>query len=308
MKNVILICVMVFGVADAGAQGVLQKLGDKAKEKTSNRVDNKVDQKMDEALDKIFERKKKRNSGSVAQDDTSGAQESGGSGYQKLQNGLLKKALGASTCNAKDQYQYKHNYLMEMVTTNKKGKITENMKFRIYSAETIDQLAYTIVESSTSPEASGSTIIMDGSDSSMIMLVNAEGIKSGFCSKSFYQNAQSVSADEQEKQMEDLSNGWTKTGNSKMIHGKKCYEHTSVSEGLEQTVWIANEGESMSSIMKAMAQNPNVSMPSGTNTPFGLVMEMTTKDTKSGETMVMKILEFNENQSKSISTNGYTFF
>ncbi len=306
MKNLLLLLVITFASYNANAQGFLRKLEEKAKAKTTDRIERKVDQKMDEALDKVLEKNNDDTNEYAVDDDSSNTNESSGSGYQKLQNKLLKKALGSSSCDVQQSYSFNHNYLMEVVNSDKKGKKVEIMKIRIYTGETMAQLGYYIEENSESPESEGSTILMNEEDSSMVMLINANGIKSGFCNKNYVVNySQSAEqADEAEENME----GWKKTGRTKMILGKTCYEHISTAEGVDQTAWVANDGASMSEIMKSMANNPSLGMSSGLNSPFGLVMEMITKDPKTGETSTMKILELNENQTKKISTAGYSFF
>ncbi len=306
-KSLTLLALVVFA-AGANAQGVLKQLGDRAKEKTSNRVDNKVDQKMDEALDKIFERKRPKKKEIASDADTASTSQSSGGAYARIQGKLMKGVFGSSSCSAKPTYAFQHNYLMEVVTTEKKGKSKETMKIRMYTSATIGQLAYTIEESSESPQAEGTTVVMDGQDSTMVMLMHMEGTKTGFCSNTSYQEAETVSQEEQQKQLEDFASGWTKTGNTRTILGKLCYEHVQNSDGIEQTVWVADGSSSMAEVIRSMKSTPGVSMPSQLNAPFGLIMEMSTKDTKSGETMVMKMLEINENQQETISTNGYSFF
>jgi hypothetical protein len=296
---------LILLISLAQGQGVLKRLEDRAKQKTAQRLEQKVDEKMDRALDRVLDGKPQSSSTSDTTSSNPNSNDANTSKtMQNIQGRIMKKAMGGSSCNAQASYSFQHDYTMEMTSTDKKGN-EEVMKIKIYLGSDISLMAYEILSNSESPDANGSKVIMNGKDSSMIMLVNAGGMKTGMCNKNYVPT--SAEEVEQTEDAQNAADGWTKTGRTKVILGKTCYEHVRIEGTVTQTAWMANDGETMSETFKAMQQNNAMGMAS-ISSPFGTLMEMTQTDSKTKETMVIQMVEINENKPSTISTQGYTMY
>ncbi len=269
---------------------ILDRLEKKAKDKVNQRIDQKADEKMDQELDKVFE----NNSSSDTLSDSARSAR------------LAKLMLGfqITSCTAKASYSYTTKATMDVYSVGK-GK-DDSMSFRYYwySDLTFDHMAMQFVPWSEKMKSmKGSTTIMDLKDSCIITLMENDGKKTLMAIK-YGETDYSKYVDSSKQSVP------RKTGKTKKVNGKHCYEYVLDDEDTYQQMWIESS--------KTAVWDQNLKYWKANSDPFKnsaeygqffnyFPLEIMTKDKKSGNVTTM-FLRSIVKENKTINTTGYTPF
>jgi hypothetical protein len=298
-KATTLAAFLIFSIASLSAQGILNRLEKKAKNKLNDRIEQKADEKMDETLDKAFEESDKT-------DDTNNSSSSASD--SAAINNLAMRLIGRKNfaeCNAKPSYSFNAKMVVDMYSVGKKAKDSFSMRYNWYLSSDNNQFGMENVSSSQNMESvNGSKLIMDFEDSCVITLIESDGNKISMSMK--YNN------DEVEKYADSSKvKKPKKTGKTKTINGKKCYEYVFEDKETYQQLWVEE------SKVKLWDMNENDWSPKANFMKDGkqygsffdaMPLETLTKDKKSGTVTTMFVRSIDKNVNSTISTVGYTEF
>lgn len=203
--------------------------------------------------------------------------------------------LGAGTTQAVYEPAYKFDTYMQMEVSD------QNNESIVYNAYlTKDGSSYAVIFDA---DGAQSVIVFDTKNSTMLMLVENDGEKTGFAMGI----DPSAFADlEEEGEAEDFEYESFKTGNSKTLLGYQCDEYLIKDENSEVRVWSSEKlGKE---VEKKMFQNQQIFGGAFTHAAGmeGMALEYDFKDLESGEQGNMKVTQIDLNSNKSISTGDYT--
>jgi hypothetical protein len=202
--------------------------------------------------------------------------------------------LGAGTTKAVYQPEYSFDTYMQMeVSDNDNQKVTYNAYL------TRDGSSYAVI---FEDQGAKSVIVFDTKNTTMLMLVENDGEKTGFA-----MGIDPAAFDVQENNEGDnFSYESFKTGNTKAILGYQCDEYLIKEEGSETRVWSSEKlGKE---VEKKMFRNQQIFGGAFTHAAGmdGMALEYHFKDLESGEQGVMKVTQIDLNSEKTISTSEYT--
>jgi hypothetical protein len=203
--------------------------------------------------------------------------------------------LGAGATQAVYEPTYKFDTYMQMEVSD------QNNESIVYNAYlTKDGSSYAVIFDA---DGAQSVIVFDTKNSTMLMLVENDGEKTGFAMGI----DPSAFADlEEDSEAEDFEYESFKTGNSKTLLGYQCDEYLIKDENSEVRVWSSEKlGKE---VEKKMFQNQQIFGGAFTHAAGmdGMALEYDFKDLESGEQGNMKVTQIDLNSNKSISTGDYT--
>lgn len=292
---------------------VVDRTEERAKEKTNQRVDQKIDKGIDKGLDAIeglFSKKKKTDKNEEKENDSNS--DSAGSDSQNNQESadqsaaMMSKLFGGDV-DVEDSYSFDHNMILNIQTWDKKGKEQDPMDTKMYFSETEPNFGMEV-----NAEGSESFMIYDMQSYQMVTLINTDGQKMGMAMKFDPANFE----DQMEKTKEEnIKYSFEKTGKTKVISGYDCEEYVMTStEGDEEwdySYWVTDDIEAnwMGYMSNMMATNKKMSseyeLPE--DYPQGAMIQIIGESKKNEEKTITTVKEFNKNQPKSFSTEGYQF-
>ncbi len=278
---------------------VVDKTEQKAKDKTNQRIDNKIDRGLDKGLDAVeglFSKKKKSKTEESANTENDSASD----------EGQADKAMGSifgGSVDVEDSYSFEHNFVLELVAYDKKGKPSDPVETKILVAED-DQL----MGIETNAEGAESMMVYDIKKKQFITMVNSGNEKMGFAMA-----IKDSDLDQSDKyDPEDVS--FTKTGNKKTISGYNCEEYLMTNEADDkyiQTIWVAPDvdGDWVGAMRNMMSSNKKMAkeyaLPE--NYPDGAMIQIISQSTKNAEKSITTVKEMNRNDPQTIKTSGYKF-
>jgi hypothetical protein len=202
-----------------------------------------------------------------------------------------------------DQYDFFGHAVMEITSTDKKGKEQDPTLLKTYLAKTSDYTGMEIVD----PKKPESVMVMvfDIPNKASILLMDNDGEKTSFAYKLDINELAEDAMENAADPMEDPELVIEKTGNTKEILGYQCDEYRVKSKDGQGTYWMTEE--------------PIGGYTSfwGTNSPFatgktqskyaeqfkdlpqGNFMEMDFTSSDDGTNTKLKIIEINDSESKS---------
>ncbi|HKL19074.1 MAG TPA: DUF4412 domain-containing protein [Halalkalibaculum sp.] len=262
----------------------------KAEEKISSEIERRAEQMVEKSWNSIF--------GDIE-----------GSGEEGNRNPIFKLNSNVAT---EDSYRFNTVTTMKIETVDNNGKteppVFMDMHFNddgIYtgtgfSGEGMDQQQGDVF------------IIYDFKNSAMIMLMNSEDEKFSYAYE--WQNVlQQVEEMEEDVTYEDGPadnepenwEGYTKIG-SKNIAGYSCDGYRSENEHTVTDIWVSREANfGMSRMFQANANAKQLRGKIPADYPNGMLMEMETKNQKSGEKTIMKVTNIKENVNVIYEMSDY---
>ena len=203
--------------------------------------------------------------------------------------------LGAGTTQAVYEPAYKFDTYMQMEVSD------QNNESIVYNAYlTKDGSSYAVIFDA---DGAQSVIVFDTKNSTMLMLVENDGEKTGFAMGI---DPSALADLEEDGEAEDFEYESFKTGNSKTLLGYQCDEYLIKDENSEVRVWSSEKlGKE---VEKKMFQNQQIFGGAFTHAAGmeGMALEYDFKDLESGEQGIMKVTQIDLNSNKSISTSDYT--
>ena len=228
----------------------------------------------------------------------------------KAGNEAMEGMLGnmMESAPTESSYSFSGYMVMEIVTTDKKGKTEKPVKMQYLLSKTPEfmGMAYEDPENSTAV----TTTIMDSKNSAMVILIDDGKDKSSMAIKADYNKIQEEVDKESQEQLSNPNYKLEKTGNKKDILGYSCEEYLVTTEDGEGRYWVTEKPIDGLSVFSPQS-NPMVSNKTMeryselfSNAPKGSFMEMIFSD-KEGNVTDMKVVELNTNQPRNFSMADY---
>lgn len=221
----------------------------RAKNRANQNVDRKVDQTVDKAFNKIeglFKRKKKKKKKDEATKETttksqkqSGATDETDEEYQEEQaqemvNNILKGMGGNDEPWEPFQNEYPMSFVMDVVTTNKKGKVEKTNIQYVFDTWKLGMI-YTLEDGEVMQ------MILDNQEGSMTTVMDQDGEKQGF--KMRQRNVKVPESEEEMNQTwEEQGVSIKKTGRTKTTEeGYFAHEYEVTTEDGNGTMWTTED-------------------------------------------------------------------
>lgn len=212
---------------------------------------------------------------------------------------------GNKNCKVEKEYNFQTEYIIDMysvkIDAKKKDKDSFNMNMSMLYQKTGLQFGSIIHNTSVSEETKDMKMITNMQDSCVTTLMQTGTNKIGMSI-----SLKGKMSEEAEKNKIKLS----KTGKTKKILGKTCYEYVGENSKQKQTFWVA-EGDikiweeymqnGMSNVQKSDFKGVNFN---GKGMPYESIIE----DKEEKTTVYMFVREIKQNQNIKISTEGYMFY
>lgn len=202
--------------------------------------------------------------------------------------------LGAGGTPAVYEPSYKFDTYMQMEVSDTDG---QGVTYNAYL--TRDGSSYAVI---FEDQGAKSVIVFDTKNSTMLMLVENDGEKTGFA-MGIDPDAFANTETDQESDFEYES---FKTGNKKTLLGYECEEYLIKEEDSEVRVWSSEKlGKE---IEKKMFRNQQIFGGAFTHAAGmdGMALEYDFKNLDSGEQGIMKVTQIDLNSKKLIATSEYT--
>jgi hypothetical protein len=285
---------------------IVDRTTDRAVDKTNNRLDQRIDQGIDKGLDSIegiFKKKDKSSKNSKGsneeksspQGDHPSESTSSDAEAEAATMRAMQGMFGGSSVPLPDSYSFDHNVDMSVESFDKKGKSegAQAMKMLFSDAQAVVGVQVTI-------DGMQSVNVIDVEKKIMVMLMDM-GTSKMAITLDLDQKWADVETDDTAYE----NPSFKKTGRTKTILGYKCDEYVMEEDGDRNEFWVTRD--EFLDVYKAFGMM-NASSPKGQSVvdhPGGMVMEMI-GIAKNGERTEMRVTAVNKNQSRSISTKGYT--
>ena len=213
---------------------------------------------------------------------------------QDLQD--IMSQLGAGATKAVYEPAYKFDTYMQMEVSDQ-----ENQKV-IYNAYlNRDGSSYAVI---FEEQGAKSLIVFDTKNSTMLMLVENDGEKTGFAMGVDPEAFADMEKDEDFEGKSEYDS--FKTGNTKTILGYQCDEYLIKDENSEVRVWSSEElGKEVEKKMFSNQQLFGFAFAHAAGME-GMALEYEFKDLDSGEQGLMKVTQIDLKSNKSIATADYT--
>ena len=202
--------------------------------------------------------------------------------------------LGAGSTAAVFEPSYKFDTYMQMEVSDNDG---EKISYNAYL--TRDGSSYAVI---FEDQGAKSVIVFDTKNSTMLMLVENDGEKTGFAMGVDPEAFADIDTDEGD----DFEYESFKTGNKKTLLGYECDEYLIKEESSEVQVWSSEKlGKE---VEKKMFRNQQIFGGAFTHAAGmeGMALEYVFKDLDSGEQGTMRVTKIDLNSNKTISTSDYT--
>lgn len=262
----------------------------KAEEKLSAEIQRRAEQMVEKSWNSIF-------------GDIEGTGEGSG------RNPIFRMNSNVTT---EDSYRFNTVTTMKIETIDKNGKAEPPVFMDMHFNDDSKYTGTRFSGESMDQQQGDVFIIYDFKNSAMIMLMNSEDDKFSFAYD--WQNAlQQVEEMEDDgiyendavnKETEDWE-GYSKIG-SKSIAGYSCDGYRSENEHTVTDIWVTREADfGMSKMFQANANAKQLRGKVPSDYPTGMLMEMETKDLKSGEKTIMKVTDIKKNVNVIYEMSDY---
>jgi hypothetical protein len=283
-KHIILFFLILFSTSQLFSQKVLGGL--------KNKIGNRLNEKLEDAIvDKVFE------------ESDSAAKSGDSSYYNKWLSGQGNPFL-FEKCSIKPSYFFHHKAIIEITTVGKKKSQNSYSKMAYYINKDSFNICTEILAMNRDSQITQKTkSIIDLTDSCIISLSEVDGNKIATSMK--YGKYMNKAIDDQ---LDSSYERPKKTGASKMISGKKCFEFVSEDEETKQSYWIEESKVNLWEMsLEDMQSNIDLikDQYSFSNYFEFFPVLIITTDKKDGLVTTMQVIETIYNLNKTISTSGY---
>ena len=219
----------------------------------------------------------------------------------------IMKGMGEPV-DTESEYDFFGFLVMEITSTNEKGKTQDPVQIKSLLAEDSDYTGMEI-QDPENPKAS-TTMIFDVKNQASILLLDNKGEKSSFAYKLDLDGIKDEIDEQIEPEMMDQEMTLEKTGNTKDILGYKCDEYHMKSEDAEGYYWMTEEPIGgynsfwgTNSPMTTAKTKENYAKYFK-DLPKGNFMEMIYTSDEDG-TVEMKVIEIDESAQKTFLMTEY---
>lgn len=263
-------------------------------------VEKAIEKKVEEEASKMAEKQIENIFSDMYGDSEDGAPT--GMDMSKIMKGI------GEPVDTESQYDFFGHIVLEMNSTDEKGKTNDPVLMKSYLAKSADYTGMELVDPKN-PE-SVTSMIFDLKNQASIIFLDNKGQKSSLAYKMDLDDLDEEVADQLESNSEDYDVSIEKTGKTKDILGYKCDEYHVKNEDGEGYYWITEEPiggyssfwSSNSPMMSSKTQQKYAEHFK--DMPKGNFMEMNYTTEESG-TIEMKVKEINESAPKSLTMAEY---
>lgn len=299
MKNLNRIYIIIIFITSLSLSAEAQFI--KKIQKAANRgIERAIQDKVEKEATKMTEKQLEKVFSDMYGDSDSSS--TGGFDMSKVLGGL------GEPVDTEDQYEFFGHLVLEMVSTNAKGKTEDPFQLKSYLSESTDYTGMELIDPKN-PKAT-TTMVFDVKNQASVVFLDNKGEKSSFAYKMDMDELDKMVDEEIESNTEEYDVTIEKTGKSKDILGYTCEEYHVVSEDGEGYYWITDEpiGGYASSwgtnspMMTSKAQERYAQHFN--NMPDGNFMELTFTS-KDSEKIDMKVIEIDESAPNSLTMADY---
>ncbi len=287
--KMVLLSVFILAGSSADAQFIK-----KLKNAASKGIENAAEKRMQIEAERFMARQLEKKLAGLYGDD----------GEPRPVNLDMEKMLGrlGEPVDTEDQYNFTGYFVMEMVTTDAKGKTSDPMEMTSLLGNSTDYTGMGLADPKR-PDAE-TIMIFDMKNEASILLMDSEGEKSSFAFKLNNDDLMEMAEAQSEDDLENGEVTMEKTGNTKDILGYSCEEFHVKSEDGEGYYWVTEEPIAGFTSFWG-ANNPMNKNQSNEkyaqyfkDMPKGNFMEMN-YTTSEGDNIDMKVLEIEENSPQT---------
>lgn len=275
----------------------------KIKNAASRGVEKAVEKKVEEEANKMVQRQLEKQFRSIFGEDGEGT-----SSPVTIDMSKIMTSMGQDVETA-DQYDFFGYLVMEMKSTDDKGKEQDPVNLKSYLSKSTE---YTGMEMSDpkNPEST-MTMIFDITHNASVLLMENDGSKNSFAYNLDINELSESALEDMEDPMEDPELEIKKTGNTKDILGYPCDEYYVKSKDGEGTYWVTEEPIGGYTAFWS-ANSPFVSEKNQSqyaeyfkDFPQGNFMEMSFVSNDDNTKVEINVTEINDSESKSFSMSEY---
>ncbi len=284
--------------------GAEAQLVNRIKRAAERGVANAVEKKVETEAQKLAMRQLEKMFQNLYGDDF---ENQAGVDFSKIMSGINANVETA------DNYDFSGYALMEMKSTDEKGKSTDPMDIRSFFSDNASILAMEMLGNENKGKEDGKMImIYDFDRNASVILMENDGEKSrmayGF---DFEKMSEGIKTEETEDMEENPDFKIEKTGNTKTINGYTCEEYRMDNEDATVHYWITdnpiNENISIwgqnNPMINAKMKNQNHAYYQ--NLPKGNILEMFFESKKDKSSAEILVKEINDNETVSFVMADY---
>ncbi len=302
------------------ANKMVDKTLDKAVDKTTKKITEKINKKKaDKKANTSPSESKNYNSESeISASESQTKASNNASDAKKTDNSdedvmnLFNKMSGANDLKYDDSYTFDAELKYRIESFDKSGK-SKGVAFYRTLLSNSNQDAAMIFEpgkSNNQPDNGSGSFIFDTRNHVFIMLSKSDKKEGFVMGTNGDDNVSKETNDNSSDAKEDLSNKdeyglhYKKTGRTKKILGYTCEEYVATEDNTENHIWGTKEVKFNSSTalnrLNAFSGNYSAGLY-----PSGFLMEINTKDLKTGESTLFKVVEFSDHKNNTLSLKGF---
>lgn len=263
-------------------------------------IENAIEKKVEAEASKMTEKQLEKIFSDMYGDSEGGA-------ASGIDMGQIMKGIGEPV-DTESEYEFFGHIVLEMTSTDEKGKTSDPVLMRSYLAKSSDYTGMELVDPKN-PQAS-TTMVFDAKNQASIIFLDNKGEKSSFSYKMDLDAIDEGVEEQLENDSGEFDVTLEKTGKTKDILGYACEEYHVKSEDGEGYYWITEEPiggyssfwSSNSPMMTSKAQQRYAKHFK--NMPKGNFMELTYSTEESG-IIEMKVKEIDEAAPKSLTMAEY---
>jgi len=259
----------------------------KLEEKASEAIQQKAEQMVEDSWNEIF--------GALPQDSSSG--------------GRLPFTMN-SNVKTEDTYQFNIVTTMELESVQKNGQKDPPGTMLMYFNKDKNYTGTRFINEEMDKKSEDLVIIYDFDNSAMLMLMSSD--KDNFSFAYDWKNTLSTTPDSVDTSAEDINwddldewQGYSRIG-TKKIAGYSCDGYLSQTDEYKTEVWVTrDEDYGMENMFKANANAKQLKENLPDNYPYGMLMEMTSEDLKTGEKTIMRVTNIQKNATVKYTMADY---
>ena len=208
----------------------------------------------------------------------------------------------------KSEYSFSGYIVMEMISTDEKGKSSDPAKIKSYLSESASFAGMEFFD--PQKPTLTTTMIMDLENKASVVLMDDNGEKNSIAFKADYDKFKDSIDIESEKELENGDYKLEKTGKTKTILGFDCVEYFVKNPDGEGYYWVTEKPipgySSFSASGNPMVSDKTIERYSTyfSNAPIGSFMELTFNATD-GNISEMKVVEIEPTKAKTFNMSEY---
>ena len=307
--TIALIGLISFTAVPVSGQSLLERMAKHAKKKAQQEAEKRGEEQIDKQIEKAFDHVEKK----YGKEERKEKHDSSGDHNAAFNDMMKQMGVSSAPLTLEDNYDFSSSVTMNFKTYAKDGTLESDGDMVSYYNSGMDYIAYEFKDGTIKNANNEKTglFILDFKNKATIILGTDNEEKSGIAyglgnmiNKEEF-DAETKDNPQFKKDKEEFKGKnpyLKKTGNTKTIAGYKCDEYTYDNEDVFSRFWITNEISWNNEDLLRYTFTSSIYSYAGTN---GFLMESETTDKKTGEKMIYKVTEINNNISKDIDLSQY---